>query len=124
MNDFDKRINRTGTGAVKWDWYSTSERDVLPMWVADMDFESPPAVIQALRDRANHGVFGYTWQTQELVDVVIARLKKLYDWDVKPDWLVWLSGLVSGLNVMCRAIGDVGDSIFDSVVLLDKIKIE
>ena len=115
MTNFDKLPARSGSGSVKWDWYKDKDRDILPMWVADMDFESPPAVLDALRQRVDHGVFGYTWQTQELVDVVIARMKSLYDWDVQPEWLVWLSGLVSGLNVTCRAVGDVGDDVLTSI---------
>lgn len=114
MINFDKSINRSNTGAIKWDWYN-EKNNVLPMWVADMDFESPPAVLQALRARVDHGVFGYTWQTQELVDVVVQRMKKLYDWDIQPEWIVWLSGLVSGLNVTARAIGEVGDDIITSI---------
>ena len=113
MHSFNKNINRKNTGAVKWDIYN--ERDVLPMWVADMDFLSPPPVIQALKERSEHGVFGYTWQTDELVETVIARLKKLYQWEVNPEWLVWLPGLVSGLNVACRAIGEAGDEVLTSV---------
>jgi cystathionine beta-lyase len=114
MTNFDKQIFRSGTGAVKWDWYK-DKPDVLPMWVADMDFESPPAVLDALRSRVDHAVFGYTWQTQELVDVVVERLKRLYDWDIQPEWIVWLSGLVSGLNVTARAVGEVGDDVLTSI---------
>ncbi|MBN1481620.1 putative C-S lyase [candidate division KSB1 bacterium] len=113
MIDFDKKVNRSGTGAVKWDWYK--DRDILPMWVADMDFTSPPAVIEALKQRAEHGVFGYTWHTRELVDVIIERLHRLYQWQVQPEWIVWLSGLVSGLNVTCRAIGEHGDSVVTTI---------
>jgi len=63
MYNFSKQPNRQNSGAIKWDVYR--DRVVLPMWVADMDFESPPEVIQALKDRADHGVFGYTWQTPD-----------------------------------------------------------
>lgn len=113
MYNFDKPIDRADTGAVKWDIYK--DRDVLPMWVADMDFESPPEVIQALQQRVQHGVFGYTWQKPELVETVVARMKNLYDWDIKAEWIVWLSGLVSGLNVTCRAVGDPGDEVLTSI---------
>ncbi len=115
MTDFDKPLNRANTGAIKWDWYKEKGENVLPMWVADMDFQSPPAVIEALRNRADHGVFGYTWHTQELVDTVVGRIKTLYNWDIKPEWLVWLSGLVSGLNVTARSVGEPGDDILTSI---------
>ena len=113
MINFDKIIDRRNTGAIKWDIYK--DRDILPLWVADMDFESPPAVIEALKRRVEHGVFGYTWQTPELVQTLIARLKKLYNWEVQDEWIVWLSGLVSGLNVACRAIGEPGDDVLTTI---------
>ncbi len=113
MYNFSKQPNRQNSGAIKWDVYR--DRDVLPMWVADMDFESPPEVIQALKDRADHGVFGYTWQTPELVETLISRMKNIYGWDIKEEWIIWLSGLVSGLNVTCRAIGDPGDEVLTSI---------
>jgi len=113
MYNFSKQPNRQNSGAIKWDIYR--DRDVLPMWVADMDFESPPEVIQALKDRADHGVFGYTWQTPELVETLISRMKNIYGWDIKEEWIIWLSGLVSGLNVTCRAIGDPGDEVLTSI---------
>ena len=90
MFDFDKRIPRTGTGAIKWERYKT--KAVLPMWVADMDFRSPPAVIEALKQRVEHGVFGYTIAPEELTSVVLERLFRLYNWQVQPEWLVWLPG--------------------------------
>ncbi len=113
MFDFDTRIPRTGTGAIKWDRYKT--KDVLPMWVADMDFRSPPAVIEALEKRIEHGVFGYTIAPDELTSVVLERLLRLYNWQVQPEWLVWLPGLVSGLNVICRAVGEPGNSVLTTV---------
>lgn len=76
-----------------------------------MDFRSPPAVIEALRDRVAHGVFGYTLPPQELVATVIAMLAREFGWQVEPDWLVWLPGLVCGLNVTCRAVGEEDDEV-------------
>lgn len=81
------------------------------MWVADMDFRSPPAVIEALHRRVDHGVFGYTGAPAELVDVVVGRLLEDYGWRIQPDWLVSLPGLVVGLNVTCRAVGEDGDDV-------------
>ncbi len=81
------------------------------MWVADMDFRSPPAVIDALKDRVEHGIFGYTNPPDELVQVFIERMKHRYNWDVEADWLVWLPGLVCGLNLSVRSVTQPGDSV-------------
>lgn len=107
--DFDRVIARRGGAfddSVKWNRYG--DRDVLPLWVADMDFAAPPAVVEALQRRVAHGVFGYSEAWPSLVDTVLAYLERQYDWRIDPQWLVWLPGLVTGLNVACRAVdGDV-----------------
>jgi len=107
--DFDEIIDRRGTAAVKWDKYA--EPDVIPMWVADMDFRSPPSVVDAVRQRVEHGVFGYTDCPPELNAVIVAHLARVYGWTVKPEWLMWLPGLVTGINLVCRAIGEEGDNV-------------
>lgn len=107
--EFDRVINRSDTGSLKWDKYKG--KDIIPLWVADMDFASPPCVIEALQKRIAHGVFGYTHPVEELVQVIIERLKRLYRWQIEPEWLVWLPGLVTGLNVVCRAVGNEGDAV-------------
>jgi cysteine-S-conjugate beta-lyase len=111
--DFDTPVDRRGTSSEKWDKYAG--RDILPLWVADMDFRSPDAVISALQQRVAHGVFGYTDAPRELVEVVCAMLWDLYSWSVEPDWIVWLPGLVSGINVACRAVGCEGDEIMTAI---------
>jgi cysteine-S-conjugate beta-lyase len=113
LYDFDEVVDRWGTGSEKWEKYRA--RDIIPMWVADMDFRSPPAVIDALTRRTAHGVFGYTAASQELVDTVVAMLERDYGWKIDPAWLVWLPGLVSGLNVTCRAVGEDGDEVLTFV---------
>ncbi len=112
-NDFHIAIDRRHTGSIKWDLYKG--KDIYPMWVADMDFQSPPAIIKALHERVDHGIFGYTHAPDELVDVIRNMLKKDYGWDVSPEWLVWLPGLVTGLNVCCRAVGNSGDDMLTTV---------
>lgn len=107
--DFDTIIDRSNTASEKWDKYRG--RDVIPLWVADMDFRSPPAVIQALHERVEHGVFGYTHPPAELVEAVRAHLLADYGWAVEEEWIVWLPGLVCGLNVLCRAVGVAGDEV-------------
>ncbi len=111
--DFDTPVERRATASLKWDKYI--KRDIIPLWVADMDFRSPPAVIRALQQRIAHGVFGYTIAPRELNDVVVVMLKNMYGWEVESEWLVWLPGLVTGLNVVCRALGDEGDDMMTAV---------
>lgn len=107
--DFDTVIDRRNTASEKWDKYAG--RDIIPLWVADMDFRSPPAVIEALHERVEHGVFGYTHPPAELVEAVQASLLANYGWAVDEDWIVWLPGLVCGLNVLSLAVGEAGDEV-------------
>ncbi|WP_415904496.1 MalY/PatB family protein [Neptuniibacter sp. QD48_55] len=107
--EFDYQINRKGTASQKWEKYSDS--DILPMWVADTDFMSPPAVIKALHERIDHGVFGYTNVPVELNELVIERMQNFYDWEVNSNDIVWLPGLVCGLNLACRSLGESGDTV-------------
>jgi len=100
---FDRAPERRGTDSVKWGRYAG--RDVLPLWVADMDFAVAPAIEEALQRRVAHGVFGYAAPWPSLVEAVQEHLQREYGWAVEPAWLVWLPGLVSGLNVACRATG-------------------
>lgn len=107
--DFDTPIDRRGTASVKWDKYKG--QDVIPMWVADMDFTCPPAVVEALHKRVDHPIYGYSDPPAGLVDSVIDHLESEYDWKIEPDWIVWLPGLVVGLNAVCRAFGEPGDEV-------------
>ncbi|HHP7235800.1 MAG TPA: MalY/PatB family protein [Desulfobacterales bacterium] len=113
MFDFDRVIDRRATASVKWDKYGGA--DVLPLWVAELDFTSPPAVIDALKVRVDHGIFGYTHPPSELVEEVRRMLEVKYRWPVEPEWIVWLPGLVAGLNVTCRAVGGDGDAVITTV---------
>ena len=107
--DFDTVVDRRDSASLKWDHYSG--RDIIPFWVADMDFRSPPVVIKALHERISHGVFGYTEVPKSLVQTVQGMLAREYAWDVDPDWLVWLPGLVCGLHVACRTVGSGDDEV-------------
>ncbi|MFO7890405.1 MAG: PatB family C-S lyase [bacterium] len=107
--NFDAFIDRNRTASLKWDTYKG--KDIIPLWVADMDFKSPDVVIEALKQRSEHGIYGYTLPPEELYEVVISRLKQKYGWHIKKDWLVWLPGLVSGINIACRAVGSEGDEV-------------
>ncbi|MGH8428399.1 MAG: MalY/PatB family protein [Gammaproteobacteria bacterium] len=101
-NDFDHVPDRRGTASVKWDRYGG--RDVLPLWVADMDFPAPAPVIEALANRVRHGVFGYTHVSESLVEAVLAHVDEHYAWTIEREWLVWLPGAVPALNAACRLI--------------------
>jgi cystathionine beta-lyase len=104
--DFETVIDRRGGDSQKWNKYAG--RDVLPLWVADMDFAAPPAIVEALQRRVAHRVFGYAKPWAGLEEAFIDYLRRRYDWRVLPEWLVWLPGLVVGLNAACRAVdGDV-----------------
>ncbi|HEN21039.1 MAG TPA: putative C-S lyase [Desulfobacteraceae bacterium] len=111
--DFDTPVERRRSGSTKWEKYR--DIDVLPLWLADMDFRSPPAVIEALHRRVEHGVYGYTQATEELVGAICHRMLEDYGWPVDPEWIVWLPGLVTGLNVTCRSAGEDGDDILTAV---------
>ncbi|EFO81670.1 aminotransferase class I and II [Oscillochloris trichoides DG-6] len=106
--DFDTIIPRRGTDSMKWAAYP---EDVLPMWVADMDFPSPEPVIRALHERAAHGIFGYALPPQELAPTICERMQRLYGWQVAPNEVLFLPGLVTAINVLCRAIGSPGDHV-------------
>ena len=102
LADFDRPPRRQGTASVKWDRYGG--RDVLPLWVADMDFAAPATVTAALRERVGHGIFGYTHATRALADTFCAYAHSRHGWDIDPGWLVWLPGSVPALNAACRMI--------------------
>ena len=110
MSFFDQTIDRRQTGSMKWNRYGN--RDVIPMWVADMDYKSAPAIQTALQRVTDYGIMGYTLAPDELLDVVVQRLKNQHSWaSVQPEWIVWLPGLVPGLNLACRSVGAAGDGV-------------
>lgn len=102
--DFDTIVDRRDRGSFKWEKYR--DRDIIPMWVADMDFRSPPPVIDALNQVTEHGVFGYVVPPVGAVDTIVGMLEREYRWTVEPHWIVWLPGLVPALNLACRAFCD------------------
>jgi len=99
---------RRNTDSIKWGLY---EEDVLPLWVADMDFTSPPAVIEALQQRAAHGVFGYARESTELKELIAARMENLYGWKIKLEDILLLPGVVAAFNLVCQAVAQPGESI-------------
>lgn len=107
--DFTTHPDRHGTGSLKWERYAG--RDVLPMWVADMDFRSPPEVIEALRGRVDHRVFGYTVPPATTVEAVLAYLHDRHGVSASAGDIVWFPGLVPALNVACRAFVHPGEEV-------------
>jgi len=101
--DFDHPIDRLGTDSIKWGKYP---KDVIPLWVADTDFVSPPGVLEALHKRVAHGVFGYGADTKALSELLVSRMKSLYGWVVAPEHIVYLPGVVQGFNLACLAFAE------------------
>ena len=113
MFDFDTPVDRKTSDSYKWQKYRGT--DIIPMWVADMDFQSPPAVREALRQRIEHGVFGYAMPDAKLAETVMAHLSESHQWRIDREWIVWLPGLVTGLNVTCRSVGRSGSGVLTTV---------
>jgi len=110
MNIFDKEIDRKNTYSEKWDKYK--DQDIIPMWIADSDFETAPEVTQALQERVSQGVFGYSEQpTKGVKNAIQSHLKSHYNWLIDKDWIVPLPSLVSGLGISCLMTESEGDEV-------------
>ena len=109
VDGFDCVPERRGSGSLKWDL--RPDPDLLPMWVADMDFPGPPAVLDALQARVEHGVFGYTYPPAGLEDRIAEYVMKQYAWNIDPAWLVWFPGLVPALHAVTQTCTSEGDSV-------------
>lgn len=107
--DFINPPDRSGTGSLKWEKFAG--REILPMWVADMDLPSPPAVMEALHARVDHGVFGYTLQHDGVVSAVQDYLKSYHKIDVEGSALLWFPGLVPALNTAARAFAEPDEAV-------------
>jgi cystathionine beta-lyase len=115
-SNFNEKISRKGTHSIKWEFVledskliAANQTDpegekapLLPMWVADMDFRSPPAVIEALVTRAEHGVYGYTFPTGSYYKALQNWIARRYGWAVKPDWILLTPGLLPALNMLVQ----------------------
>ena len=97
--DFDSPVERRGSWSTRWERYSA---DVIPLWVADTDFRAPPAVLEAMRRRVAHGVFGYSAPPEALRAAVVERMRRLYGWTIVPEWVVFIPGVVPGLHLAAR----------------------
>ena len=105
---FDELVDRTQTQSVKWHHYA---ENIVPMWVADMDFRCPESVVEALHARVNHGIYGYEGAPRELYAAITERLRRLYDWRVPEEAIVFLPGVVVGFNVAIRAWVQPGEAV-------------
>ena len=106
--NFDTIIDRRSTNSIKWNKYP---EDVLPLWVADMDFPAPPPVLEALRKAVEHGIFGYESPSNALMETVCQRMDALYGWHIEPEMVVATPGIVSGFNAAARAVCAPGEGI-------------
>lgn len=106
--DFDKITDRRATNSYKWD---SAPEGVLPMWVADMDFRTAPAVIDALQKRVAHGIFGYTRVPDAYYDAVTAWFSRRHGWDIDREWIIYTSGVVPAVSAVIKALTVPGDKV-------------
>ena len=107
--NFDERIDRRGTGCVKWDM--APDKDVLPLWVADMDFRAAPAILEAVKKRAEHGVFGYTVVEDDYYDAVISWFRRRHKWNIKREEILYTTGVVPAMSVAVKALTMPGEKV-------------
>lgn len=113
MSIFDAVHERKNTKSVKWDQLEAifGTNDVLPMWVADMDFKAPEAVNEALIERAKHGIYGYTVMDAGVKDSILNWLKDRHQWEINEEWLSFSPGVVTSLHIAVQAFTNPGDNI-------------
>ncbi|HJA88546.1 MAG TPA: pyridoxal phosphate-dependent aminotransferase [Candidatus Parabacteroides intestinavium] len=107
--NFDEIVQRRGTNSYKWD--SADDADVLPMWVADMDFRTAPAIIEALQQRVAHGIFGYTRVPDAYYEAVINWFGRRHNWKIQKDWMIYTSGVVPAISAVIKALTQPGDKV-------------
>lgn len=109
MYDFDTAYNRKDTGSIKWDEVTTP--NMLPMWVADMDFVSAPEIVKALHERVDSPIYGYSNLRQSYFDSVVAWMKRRHQLEIKSDWITFTPGVVIALNLAVQSVSEPGDEI-------------
>lgn len=107
--DFDEIVNRRGTNSVKWD--EAKEEGVIPMWVADMDFKAAPCILEALKKRVDHGVFGYTIVPDSYYESIVSWFERRHQWHIKRDWIIYTSGVVPAISAIIKALTEPGDKV-------------
>ena len=111
--DFDKIIDRENTACAKWDKRKDvfGKEDILPMWVADADWPTSPKVVKAIKERVDHGVFGYSFPDEEHEQAVVSWVKNRYDWEIKPEWLIYSNGVVPSIEATIKTFCHRGDEV-------------
>ncbi len=111
--NFDESINRLQTNSIKWDEVENlfGDKEMLPMWVADMDFKSPKPVIDALIKRAEHGIYGYTTRPDAYYDATVGWMKRRHNWTIEKDWITFCPGVVPALHIIVQNFTSPGDKI-------------
>lgn len=107
--DFDTPPDRRTSDSRKWRKYAGT--DVIPLWIADMDFRSAPAILEALHQRIDQGNFGYGMAVESVTESLVEYCARRYHWSIQPEWIVWIPGLVTGLNIAAAAYGSAGDGV-------------
>ncbi len=114
MYDFDEIVNRRGSGSVKWDSrppFGIPDDDVIPLWVADMDFKAAPFILDALKKRVEHGVFGYVNVPDSYYDAVISWFAARHGWEMKREWILYTTGVVPALSAVIKAFCKPSDKV-------------
>jgi cysteine-S-conjugate beta-lyase len=113
MYDFDEIIDRSNTDCIKYDWRERvfGNKDVIPMWVADMDFRTPPFVLKAINEKVEQGILGYSFRPESYFTSLIKWLKQRHGWEVKQEWIEFSPGVVPALNMCTLAFTEPGDEI-------------
>jgi cystathionine beta-lyase len=111
--DFDTVYNRTDTDSAKWGAIKEvfGRDDVIPMWVADMDFPTAAPIVEALKKRADHPFFGYAMPGESLIEAVVDRMKRKFGWHIEPEWVVFTPGIIPALSIAVRSLTHTGDEI-------------
>jgi cystathionine beta-lyase len=111
--NFDEPVDRTNTNSIKYDGRSMffGKADLLPLWVADMDFRTPDFIVEAIRKRAEHEIFGYTFRGESYNQAILNWLKRRHNWTIKPEWISFSPGVVAGLTLAIEAFSKPGDGV-------------
>ena len=112
MINFDEVVDREGTNSVKWGMKEANiPDDVIPLWVADMDFNAPNLVVEAIKKRVDHGIYGYTRIANSYYKSIIDWMKKRHNWTIEKEWIVVMPGVIPALNVAVQTFTEVGDAV-------------
>jgi cysteine-S-conjugate beta-lyase len=111
--DFDEIVNRAQTNSLKYDQRKKffGNEDILPLWVADMDFRTPDFIVEAIKKRVSHEIFGYTFRPESYSQSIVNWMKKRHGWNIRPEWISFSPGVVAGLTLAVQALSNPGDGV-------------